>query len=31
MTGAGPCILPVLYEAGKTYTDFLENGFDMYY
>ena len=24
-------ILPALYEAGKTYADRLENGFDMYY
>ena len=24
-------ILPALYEAGKTYADCLENGFDMYY
>ena len=24
-------ILPALYEAGKTYLDRLENGFDMYY
>ena len=24
-------ILPALYEAGKTYADALENGFDMYY
>ncbi len=24
-------ILPALYEAGKTYVDRLENGFDMYY
>ena len=24
-------MLPALYEAGKTYADCLENGFDMYY
>ena len=24
-------MLPALYEAGKTYADRLENGFDMYY
>jgi hypothetical protein len=24
-------VLPALYEAGKTYKDRLENGFDMYY
>ncbi|MBR4978938.1 MAG: hypothetical protein IKX77_00080 [Clostridia bacterium] len=34
--GANPYLyrqlfLPALYEAGKTYAERLENGFDMYY